>query len=70
MAQINNSRISVSELDFDNIKNNLKEFLRGQDEWKDYDFEGAGLSVLLDVLAYNTHYNNLYTINFSILQIY
>jgi hypothetical protein len=61
MAQINNSRISVSELDFDKIKNNLKEFLRGQEEWKDYDFEGAGLSVLLDVLAYNTHYNNLYT---------
>ena len=61
MAQINNSRISVSELDFDKIKNNLREFLRGQEEWKDYDFEGAGLSVLLDVLAYNTHYNNLYT---------
>jgi len=61
MAQITNNRISVSELDFDKIKNNLREFLRGQEEWKDYDFEGAGLSVLLDVLAYNTHYNNLYT---------
>lgn len=60
MAQTN-KRISVSELDFDAIKNNLREFLRGQEEWKDYDFEGAGLSVLLDVLAYNTHYNNLYT---------
>ena len=60
MAQTN-KRISVSELDFDKIKDNLKEFLRGQEEFKDYDFEGSGLSVLLDVLSYNTHYNNLYT---------
>ena len=60
MAQ-SNKRISVSELDFDKIKDNLKEFLRGQEEFRDYDFEGSGLSVLLDVLAYNTHYNNLYT---------
>jgi hypothetical protein len=60
MAQTNR-RINVSELDFDQIKDNLKEFLRGQDEFKDYDFDGSGLSVLLDVLAYNTHYNNLYT---------
>jgi hypothetical protein len=59
MAQTN-KRISVSELDFDRIKDNLREFLRGQDEFKDYDFEGSGLAVLLDVLAYNTHYNNLY----------
>ena len=58
---IANKRISVTELDFDQIKENLKNFLRGQDEFKDYDFEGAGLSILLDVLAYNTHYNNLYT---------
>ena len=54
MAQTN-KRISVSELDFDKIKDNLKEFLRGQEEFKDYDFEGSGLSVLLDVLSYNTH---------------
>lgn len=57
----NNKRIQVSELDFDAIKENLKTFLRGQSEFSDYDFEGSGLSVLLDVLAYNTHYNNLYT---------
>jgi hypothetical protein len=60
MAQTNR-RIDVSELDFDKIKDNLREYLRGQSEFKDYDFEGSGLSVLLDVLAYNTHYNNLYT---------
>ena len=60
MSTLNN-RINVAELDFDKIKENLKDFFRGQDEFKDYDFEGAGLSMLLDVLAYNTHYNNLYT---------
>lgn len=56
-----NNKISVSELDFDAIKSNLKEYLKGQDKFSDYDFEGSGLSVLLDVLAYNTHYNALYT---------
>jgi hypothetical protein len=55
-----NKKINVAELDFDGIKNNLKEFLRGQDEFQDYDFEGSAMSVLLDVLAYNTHYNALY----------
>jgi len=58
---LTSNRINVAELDFDNIKENLKNFFRGQDQFKDYDFEGAGLSILLDVLAYNTHYNNLYT---------
>ena len=55
-----NSNIQISELDFDSIKNNLKTFLRGQDKFKDYDFEGSSLSVLLDLLAYNTHYNSYY----------
>lgn len=53
-------RLNVTELDFDLIKNNLKEFLRQQSEFEDYDFEGSGLSVLLDILAYNTHYNAYY----------
>jgi hypothetical protein len=57
----NNKRITVSDLDFDTIKANLKTFLQGQSEFSDYDFEGSGLSVLLDVLAYNTHYNGIYT---------
>lgn len=55
-----NNRIVASELDFDQIKANLKEFFRGQDQFSDYDFEGSGLSVLIDILAYNTHYNSLY----------
>jgi len=56
-----NKRIQVGELDFDAIKTNLKNFLKGQTEFQDYDFEGSGLSTLLDVLAYNTHYNGVYT---------
>ena len=55
-----NKKINVTELDFDAIKENLKEFLRGQSEFSDYDFEGSGLSVILDILAYNTHYTALY----------
>ncbi len=53
-------RLNVTELDFDSIKTNLKEYLRQQTEFQDYDFEGSGLSVLLDILAYNTHYNAYY----------
>ena len=40
---------------------NLKTFLKAQSEFSDYDFEGSGLSVLIDLLAYNTHYNGVYT---------
>lgn len=54
-------RISVSELDFDAIKSNLKQYLAGNDQFTDYDFEGSAFSILLDVLAYNTHYNGIYT---------
>ena len=53
---INKRKLRVTELDFDNIKDNLKTFLKAQQEFKDYDFEGSGMSVLLDTLAYNTHY--------------
>jgi len=52
----NNKRLRVTELDFDAIKSNLKTYLKAQQEFKDYDFEGSGMSVLLDTLAYNTHY--------------
>tara|TARA_Y100001938_G_scaffold151009_1_gene245055 strand:+ start:6984 stop:9041 length:2058 start_codon:yes stop_codon:yes gene_type:complete len=53
-------RLRVTELDFDTIKNNLKSFLQQQDEFSDYDFDGSGMSVLLDILSYNTHYNAYY----------
>ena len=51
-----NKKLNVTELDFDDIKNNLKTFMRNQDDFTDYDFEGSGINSLLDVLAYNTHY--------------
>ena len=50
------AKLEISQLDFDNIKNNLKRYLSNQNEFKDYDFEGSGMAVLLDLLAYNTHY--------------
>jgi hypothetical protein len=54
------SRLQVTDLDFDTIKTNLRSFLQQQTEFQDYDFEGSSLSVLLDILAYNTHYNAYY----------
>ena len=50
------TKLQVTELDFDDIKNNLKTYMKNQTEFSDYNFEGSGLSTLLDVLAYNTHY--------------
>lgn len=57
--------IKSTALDFDAIKNNLKVFLAQKDEFADYNFEASGLSNILDVLAYNTHYNAL-TANFAL----
>lgn len=64
------TNLNVTELDFDQIKKNLKNYLRTQSEFNDYDFEGSGLSILLDVLAYNTHYNAIaahYSLNEAFL---
>lgn len=64
------TNLNVTELDFDQIKKNLKNFLKQQSEFNDYDFDGSGLSVLLDVLAYNTHYNAMnahYSLNEAFL---
>ena len=57
MALNTKGKLEITDLDFDTIKTNLKTYMKGQSEFTDYDFEGSGLSVLLDVLAYNTHYN-------------
>ena len=46
----------VANLDFDNIKIQLKEYLRSQNDFTDYDFEGSALATLIDTLAYNTYY--------------
>ena len=48
--------IKSTQLDFDTIKGRLKDFLKQQSEFEDYDFEASGLSNILDVLAYNTHF--------------
>jgi len=60
---MSNHKLQISELDFENIKASLKRFLSNQNEFKDYDFEGSSLSILLDVLSYNTHYLS-YNANF------
>ena len=62
-------KLQVSELDFDKIKANLKTFLQSQTQFQDYDFEGSGLSILLDILSYNTHYM-AYIANMSTNEMY
>ena len=52
--------LRITELDYLSIRENLKNFLRSQNEFQDFDFEGAGMAVLLDILAYNTHYMGYY----------
>lgn len=54
------TKLNIAELDFEQIKTGLKDFLRSQSEFTDYAFEGSALSVLINLLAYNTHYNAYY----------
>ncbi len=54
------NKIAVTDLEFDAIKSNLKSHLSSQTQFQDYDFEGSGMDVLMDVLAYNTHYMGYY----------
>ena len=55
-----NNSISLVNLDFDTLKNQLKTYLKGQAQFSDYDFDGSNMSVLLDILSYNTHLNAFY----------
>jgi len=64
-----NSKLVVSDLDFTDIKENLKKFLQSQTQFQDYDFEGSSLSILLDILSYNTHYM-AYLANMSTNELY
>jgi hypothetical protein len=57
---VSSVNIQVADLDFDSVKNNLKNYLSGQSQFQDYDFEGAGVNIILDILAYNTVYNGFY----------
>ena len=52
--------LRVTELDFGSIRNNIKDFLRSQEEFTDFDFEGSGMAIILDMLAYNAHYLGYY----------
>ena len=56
MATNSKGRIEITDLDFDSVKANFKTFLSQQNSFTDYNFEGSGMSVLMDLLAYNTHY--------------
>jgi hypothetical protein len=58
MAEI--QKLNIAELDFDSIKNNLKDYFGSQSEFSDHDFGGSAISVMLDILAYNTYYNAYY----------
>ena len=64
-TNVSKNRLNVTELDFDQIRANLKTYLQGQTQFQDYDFEGSGMSVVLDVLAYNTFYNAFNAIFFD-----
>jgi len=54
------NKISITDLEFDSIKSNLKEYLKSQTQFQDYDFDGSSMDVLMDILAYNTHYMGYY----------
>ena len=55
MATIKSSQINITDLDFENISSNLKQYLRGQSTLKDYNFEGSNLNLIIDLLAYSSH---------------
>ena len=59
MATNAKGKIEITDLDFDAVKSNFQNFLSQQSQFTDYNFEGSGLSNILDVLAYNTHLNGL-----------
>ena len=63
MADVVN--FNTSEIDFDGITSSLKNYLSYQKEFTDYNFEGSALSTLINLLAYNTHYNIVYD-NFAL----
>lgn len=58
---VKSSQINATDLDFDDIVDNIKTYLKGQDKFKDYDFEGSNMSVLIDMLAYASHIGGVNT---------
>ena len=55
-----NGAINLVNLDFNSLKSSLKAYLSGQSTFQDYDFDGSNMSVLLDILSYNTYINSFY----------
>jgi hypothetical protein len=58
---VKSSQINATDLDFETISENIKTYLKGQEKFKDYDFEGSNLNVLIDMLAYAGHVSGLNT---------
>ncbi len=52
---VKSSNLNITELDFEGISDNLKNYLKGQEKLKDYDFEGSTMSILIDLLSYASH---------------
>lgn len=65
MSTLSPSQIQIAPLDFDSIRGSLKQFLQNQSTIRDYNFEGAAISVLLDVLAFDAYYHGWY-VNFAV----
>jgi hypothetical protein len=59
-----NNALIVTDINFDTIKGNLQAYLSSQSEFQDYDFESSGMQTIIQLLAYNTYYNSIYT-NFA-----
>ena len=58
---VKSSNVNVTDIDFEDISRNLKSYLSGQEEFKDYNFEGSTLSILIDLLTYSSHIASLNT---------
>ena len=58
---VKSSNINATDLDFDTISENIKTYLKGQDKFKDYNFEGSNLNVLIDMMAYASHISGVNT---------
>ena len=58
---VKSSQINATDLDFDKISDNIKTYLKGQEKFKDYNFEGSNINVLIDMMAYATHISGVNT---------
>ena len=59
---VKSSQINITDTDFDDIALGIKDYLKGQEKFKDYDFEGSTMSVLIDMLSYAAHVSAVNTL--------